>query len=331
MIGVVLAAGRATRMRAPKHLLPVAGEPMLARVLRTLGRTQVAERCVVLRPDDDKGRALARALGVPAVASEDPAEGRAASVRAGVRASSGEVAGWLFAMADQPFLEPRDFDALIDAFRTGLAGIVCARYDAQRGTPVLFAARYRDELLALRGHEGGRVLIERHAADVAGVALDPGRGRDLDRPADLATLPAAVERTLSIIKPDAVARNLTGAALQQIEAAGLKIVGTRMLQMERAQAERFYAVHRERPFFESLVAFMSSGPVVVSVLEGVDAIARYRELMGATDPAQAAEGTLRRLYASDIERNAVHGSDSPETAKDEVAFFFQESDLVRRD
>jgi nucleoside-diphosphate kinase len=122
----------------------------------------------------------------------------------------------------------------------------------------------------------------------------------------------ALERTFSIIKPNAVAKNKVGAILAMIEGAGLKIVGTRMLHLTRAQAEGFYAVHRERPFFDSLCAFMCSGPVVVSVLEGEDAIARYREIMGATNPANAAEGTIRKLYADDIEANAVHGSDGPE-------------------
>ncbi|MCK9241361.1 nucleoside-diphosphate kinase [Desulfocurvus sp.] len=139
----------------------------------------------------------------------------------------------------------------------------------------------------------------------------------------------ALERTFSIIKPNAVAKNKVGAILAMIENAGLRIVGTRMIHLTRAQAEGFYAVHRERPFFDSLCSFMCSGPVVVSVLEGEDAIARYREIMGATNPANAAEGTIRKLYADDIEANAVHGSDGPDTAAVEIAYFFNALQLVR--
>ncbi|WP_035250898.1 nucleoside-diphosphate kinase [Desulfocurvus vexinensis] len=139
----------------------------------------------------------------------------------------------------------------------------------------------------------------------------------------------ALERTFSIIKPNAVAKNKVGAILAMIEAAGLKIVGTRMIHLTRAQAEGFYAVHRERPFFGSLCDFMCSGPVVVSVLEGENAVARYREIMGATNPANAAEGTIRKLYADDIEANAVHGSDGPDTAAVEIAYFFNALQLVR--
>ena len=138
-----------------------------------------------------------------------------------------------------------------------------------------------------------------------------------------------MERTLSIIKPDAVEQGYTGAILEKIEGAGLKLLGLRMLCLSQKDAEAFYAVHAERPFYKSLVEFMTSGPVVVSALEGENAIARYRELMGATDPADAAEGTIRKLYASNIERNAVHGSDAAETSAQEVAFFFEDSDLVR--
>ncbi|MBK8014005.1 MAG: nucleoside-diphosphate kinase [Deltaproteobacteria bacterium] len=136
-----------------------------------------------------------------------------------------------------------------------------------------------------------------------------------------------LERTLSIVKPDAVQKNLVGAVLAKLEAAGLRIVNTKMMRLTVGQAQAFYAVHRERPFYESLVTFMTSGPVVVSVLEGENAIARNREVMGATDPAKAAEGTIRKAYAESIERNAVHGSDAPETAKAEVAFFFSGCDL----
>ena len=137
-----------------------------------------------------------------------------------------------------------------------------------------------------------------------------------------------MEQTLCIIKPDAVAANKVGAILQRIQEAGLRILGMRMLQLTTAQAEGFYEVHRERPFFRSLVTFMTSGPVVVSVLEGEDAITRYRALMGATNPEEAEEGTLRKLFATNVERNAVHGSDAPETAAVEVAYFFGKADLV---
>jgi nucleoside-diphosphate kinase len=133
---------------------------------------------------------------------------------------------------------------------------------------------------------------------------------------------AEVERTLSIVKPDAVARGATGEILARFEKAGLRIVALKRLRLTRQQAEGFYAVHRERPFFADLVAFMSSGPVVVSVLEGPDAIARNRELMGPTDSRRAARGTIRGDLGTDIERNAVHGSDGPETASFEIAYFF---------
>ncbi len=136
-----------------------------------------------------------------------------------------------------------------------------------------------------------------------------------------------MERTLCIIKPDAVAANLTGRILGCFEQSGLRIAALRMRRLGTAEAEAFYAVHRERPFFESLVAFMTSGRVVVAALEGEDAIARYRKLMGATNPEEADPGTLRKQFASDIERNAVHGSDAPETARTEIAFFFPEVDL----
>src|SRR5499427_4099915 len=132
----------------------------------------------------------------------------------------------------------------------------------------------------------------------------------------------AIERTFSIIKPDATARNLTGAINAMIEQAGLRIVAQKRLRISREQAETFYAVHRERPFFRDLVEFMISGPVVVQVLEGEGAIAKYRDLMGATDPAEAAGGTIRKLYARSIGENSVHGSDAPETAVKEIAQFF---------
>jgi nucleoside-diphosphate kinase len=133
---------------------------------------------------------------------------------------------------------------------------------------------------------------------------------------------AEMERTLAIVKPDGVARGLIGEVVRRIEKLGLKIVAMKMVRMSRTQAQGFYAVHRERPFFNDLTAFMSSGPAVAMVLEGGQAIARWRELMGATDYRKAAEGTLRREFASDIEKNVVHGSDAPETAAFEIGFFF---------
>ena len=132
----------------------------------------------------------------------------------------------------------------------------------------------------------------------------------------------AVERTLSIIKPDATRRNLTGAIVDRFEKAGLRVVAQKRLLLSQAQAEAFYEVHRERPFFGSLVGFMTSGPVVVQVLEGEGALARNREVMGATDPAKAAAGTIRKDFAESIEANSVHGSDSAENAAIEIAFFF---------
>lgn len=138
----------------------------------------------------------------------------------------------------------------------------------------------------------------------------------------------AIERTFSIIKPDATRRNLTGAVNAVIEKAGLRIVAQKRIEMTRAQAETFYGVHRERPFFADLVAFMTSGPVVVQVLEGENAVAKYREVMGATNPANAAEGTLRKLFAESIEANSVHGSDSTENAAIEIAQFFAGNEIV---
>lgn len=140
----------------------------------------------------------------------------------------------------------------------------------------------------------------------------------------------AVERTLSIIKPDAVAADRIGAICSRLEEAGLRIVAARMLHATEAQARAFYGVHRERPFYEDLVAFMTSGPILVQVLEGEDAIARNREIMGATDPADAAPGTIRADFARSIDENAVHGSDGPETAKEEVAFFFTPDEIHPR-
>ena len=136
------------------------------------------------------------------------------------------------------------------------------------------------------------------------------------------------ERTFSILKPDATERNLTGKINAVIEDAGLRIVGQRRIRMSRAQAETFYEIHKERPFFGELVDFMTSGPVVVQVLEGDNAVARYREVMGATNPAQAADGTIRKLFAKSVGENSVHGSDSQDNAALEIAQFFTEADLV---
>ena len=138
----------------------------------------------------------------------------------------------------------------------------------------------------------------------------------------------ATERTFSIIKPDATARNLTGQIIARFEEAGLRIVASKRIHMSREQAEGFYAVHKERPFFNDLVSFMISGPVIVQVLEGDNAIARNREIMGATNPADADAGTIRKDFAESIEANSVHGSDSPETAVEEIKFFFADNELV---
>ena len=140
----------------------------------------------------------------------------------------------------------------------------------------------------------------------------------------------AVERTFSIVKPDAVAKNAIGQILARFEAAGLMIIAARMMHLSRAQAEGFYAVHRERPFFKDLVDFMISGPVLVQVLQGDNAIAKNRELMGATDPKKAAKGTIRADFADSIDANAVHGSDAPETARAEIAFFFPGYEIFPR-
>jgi nucleoside-diphosphate kinase len=140
----------------------------------------------------------------------------------------------------------------------------------------------------------------------------------------------AVERTISIIKPDAVAKNVIGEIYSRFEKAGLKIVAAKMVQLNRQQAEGFYAVHKERPFFNDLVSFMISGPVIIQVLEGENAIAKNRDLMGATNPAQAAPGTIRADFAVSIDENAVHGSDSPETAAWEIAYFFKANDICPR-
>ena len=140
----------------------------------------------------------------------------------------------------------------------------------------------------------------------------------------------ALERTLSIVKPDGVSRNLIGEVYRRFEHAGLSIVAARMLQLSQREAEGFYAVHRERPFFKDLVKYMTSGPVVVQVLEGENAIARNREIMGATDPKKAAKGTIRAEFALSIEQNVVHGSDAPETVAQEIAYFFRSTELHPR-
>ncbi len=140
----------------------------------------------------------------------------------------------------------------------------------------------------------------------------------------------ALERTFSIIKPDAVAKNVIGQIIARFETAGLRVVASRMIHMSREQAGQFYAVHKERPFYKDLCAYMSSGPVVVQVLEGENAIAKNREVMGATDPKKAAKGTIRADFAESIEANSVHGSDAPETAAQEIAFFFSGSDICAR-
>jgi nucleoside-diphosphate kinase len=138
------------------------------------------------------------------------------------------------------------------------------------------------------------------------------------------------ERTLSIVKPDAVKKNAIGDVLRRFESAGLKIVAAKLVPLSKAEAQGFYAVHKERPFFESLTTFMSSGPVLVAVLEGEDAIQTNRRIMGATDPAKADAGTIRRDWGTDVEKNAVHGSDGPETARWEIAYFFSELEIRSR-
>jgi nucleoside-diphosphate kinase len=138
----------------------------------------------------------------------------------------------------------------------------------------------------------------------------------------------AIERTFSILKPDATSRNITGAINAMIEKAGLRIIAQKRIRMSRADAEKFYEVHKERPFYGELVEFMTSGPVVVQVLEGENAIAKYREVMGATDPAKAAEGTIRKVHAKSVGENSVHGSDAADTARREIAQFFPEKEIA---
>ena len=139
----------------------------------------------------------------------------------------------------------------------------------------------------------------------------------------------AIERTFSIIKPDAVAKNVIGPIVAKLEEGGLRVIASKMIRMSEAQARGFYAVHKERPFYNDLVAFMTEGPVVVQVLEGEGAIARNREIMGATNPEEASDGTIRKAFGTNIERNACHGSDAPETAAAEIAFFFSTADLAQ--
>ena len=141
----------------------------------------------------------------------------------------------------------------------------------------------------------------------------------------------AIERTFSIIKPDAVAKNHIGAIISKLEAGGLRVIASRMVHLSHDQARRFYAVHKERPFYNDLVAFMTEGRIVVQVLEGDNAIAKNREIMGATNPEEAAEGTIRKAFGTNIERNAVHGSDGPDTARQEISFFFADCDLPPAD
>ena len=138
----------------------------------------------------------------------------------------------------------------------------------------------------------------------------------------------AKERTFSIIKPDATTRNITGKVISCLEEGGLRVIAQKRIHMTKKQAEGFYAVHKDRPFFNDLVKFMTSAPVVVQVLEGENAVARNREIMGATNPANAAPGTIRKLFAESIERNTVHGSDAPETAREEIKFFFKPDEIV---
>jgi molybdenum cofactor cytidylyltransferase len=183
----VLAAGRGSRMGGAKHLLALDGVPLLERVVRALATTSAARVFVVLAPGDADGAALAERLGVGVVHAESADEGRAASVRAAVRAASREAQGLLFALADQPFLEPHDFELLIAELRQSPRAIVRARYDGEPGSPVLFARDYFPELLELRGREGGRGVIARHPDAVRSLDLPAARGRDLDRPDDLPT------------------------------------------------------------------------------------------------------------------------------------------------
>jgi len=170
---------------------------------------------------------------------------------------------------------------------------------------------------------GQQALAQRDPA----IALQPSRFYKA-RKFPTRSIEMAVERTLSIIKPDATKRNHTGAIIDRFEKAGLRVIASKRMQLSTAQAEAFYNVHKARPFFKSLCEFMTSGPVVVQVLEGDNAIAKNREVMGATDPSKAAAGTIRKDFAESIEANSVHGSDAPETAAHEIRFFFSDLELV---
>src|SRR5499427_6239080 len=176
------------------------------------------------------------------------------------------------------------------------------------------------------GSAGAKSEVRRRALPHCGMAAISRAIRPFRQHVKI--IPMASERTFSIIKPDATARNLTGAINAMIEQAGLRIVAQKRIRISREEAETFYAVHRERPFFGELVEFMISGPVVVQVLEGENAIARYRDIMGATDPAKAAPGTIRKVHARSIGENSVHGSDAAETAAKEIAQFFAGNEIV---
>jgi molybdenum cofactor cytidylyltransferase len=185
---VILAAGRSERMGQPKHLIRFRDRSLLAHVVEAVRNSHAREVVVVLRPGDSRGRSLADQLGVRAVEAEDPEEGRAASIRAGVRALPNDADGVLFVLADQPLLLAEDFDALIARFSMDEAPIVYATYSGDQGTPVLFAAAYRRELESLRGEEGGQNVLRRHPQSSVGLPLPPERGRDFDCPEDLLPL-----------------------------------------------------------------------------------------------------------------------------------------------
>jgi nucleoside-diphosphate kinase len=171
--------------------------------------------------------------------------------------------------------------------------------------------------------DGGAACRDHVLSSAAWLAIDPHTSRQAKEDFDM-----AVERTFSMIKPDATRRNLTGAINAKLEAAGLRIVAQKRVWMSRAQAEGFYAVHRARPFYDELCAFMSSGPTVVQVLEGEDAIRKNRDVMGATDPSKAAQGTIRKEFANSIGENSVHGSDAADTARQEIGYWFAEVEIV---
>jgi nucleoside-diphosphate kinase len=166
------------------------------------------------------------------------------------------------------------------------------------------------------------------APPVARVTKPGYKPRQIFHLHNLGKLSMALERTFSIIKPDATRRNITGKIIDRFESAGLRVIASKRIHMTKAQAEGFYAVHKERPFFNDLVSFMISGPVVVQVLEGENAVAKNREIMGATNPANADAGTIRKDFAESIEANSVHGSDAPETAAEEIKYFFKDEEIV---